>query len=351
MKSITVGVSGINAVDNPGPGVGVARALKEDTDLDVKVVGLAYDAMETGIFMDWLFDKSYVMPYPSGEMEAYIQRLLYIKESFGLDYVSPSLDVELPIYTRFADELAQAGIHCLVPTRTQFKLRGKDRLTAVAERIGIRVPRTEVVTTIDDLYRALDTIGWPAMIKGAFYQACRAHTTQQALACYHNIVAEWGYPVIVQQVVTGDELNVVGVGDGQGGCLGLVGIKKMGTTSLGKIWTGVTIRNQAMLDAARAFIKEYKWRGAFELECMAQGDDIFLIEINPRLPAWSYFAAGLGINLPANMVRQAFGLPVNHNTDYEPGKLYIRYTYEVISDSVPFQHMMTKGEHANDTQL
>jgi len=54
MDTIYVGVSGINAVDNPGPGIGVARSLKEDPELEVKVVGLAYDAMEPGVYMDWV---------------------------------------------------------------------------------------------------------------------------------------------------------------------------------------------------------------------------------------------------------------------------------------------------------
>ncbi|MGK5091422.1 hypothetical protein WDW89_05305 [Deltaproteobacteria bacterium TL4] len=57
MDEIIVGVSGINAVDNPGPGVGVARSLKEDPELNIKIVGLGYDAMEPGYYMDWLMDK------------------------------------------------------------------------------------------------------------------------------------------------------------------------------------------------------------------------------------------------------------------------------------------------------
>ena len=48
-----VAVSGINAVDNPGPGVGIAKSLKEG-DKELRVFGLAYDAMEPGIYMDWL---------------------------------------------------------------------------------------------------------------------------------------------------------------------------------------------------------------------------------------------------------------------------------------------------------
>ena len=77
-----VAVSGINAIDNPGPGVGIAKGLKE-SGLDVSIFGLAYDAMEPGIYMKWLIDRSFIMPYPSAGEEPFIERLLYIKTTYG----------------------------------------------------------------------------------------------------------------------------------------------------------------------------------------------------------------------------------------------------------------------------
>ncbi len=115
MKEITVAISGINDVDNPGPGVGVARSLRKDKDLNLKLVGLAYDAMEPGIYMDWLFDKSYIMPYPTGDFQVFIDRLVYIKENFGLDFVIPTLDSELPLYIKYEDKLREKGIYTFVP--------------------------------------------------------------------------------------------------------------------------------------------------------------------------------------------------------------------------------------------
>ena len=49
---LKIGISGINAVDNPGPGIGVAKSIKEDKELLTKIVGLSYDAMEPGNYMD-----------------------------------------------------------------------------------------------------------------------------------------------------------------------------------------------------------------------------------------------------------------------------------------------------------
>ena len=344
MEEIFVGVSGINAVDNPGPGVGVARSLKDDKALNVKIAGLAYDAMEPGIYIDWLIDRAFITPYPSGSHTEFLQRLYYIKEKFGLDLVIPNLDAELPLYIKYQKELEQNGIKTFLPTSDQFRLRGKDRLHEVASKIGIQFPPSEIVTSYEELSKAVDKLGLPVMVKGAFYKAYRAYTSQEAVAHYNSIVAEWGYPIIVQKVVTGEEMNVVGVGDGEGNSLGMVGIKKMWITSLGKIWTGVTIKNEPMLSAAQKFVEAYRWKGGYELECIVKGDEVYLIEINPRLPAWSYFATGVGINLPANIVRKAFGLPLEVAEDYPAGKLYVRYTYELITDMEPFQQITMKGE-------
>ncbi len=344
MSPVKVAVSGINAVDNPGPGAGVARALKEDRELSAEVIGLAYDAMEPGLYMDWLFDRCFVMPYPSAGGEPMVERLLYIKESCGLDAVIPCLDSELPFYIQYGAELARHGIRTFLPTREQFRLRSKDNLEQVAEDLGIRCPRTEVLTSPSQLAAAVDRIGFPVMVKGPLYKAWRAHTLAEASAYFGQLVAEWGYPVIVQEVVTGEEMNVVGVGDGEGGNLGLVCLKKSWITTLGKMWTGVSVRHEGMLAAAERVTGALGWRGPFELECIAHDDEIYLVEINPRFPAWSYFAAAVGQNLASNLVRRMLELPLLENRAYEAGKLFVRYTYELVTDLQSFQKIVTRGE-------
>lgn len=344
MKDLAIGVSGINAVDNPGPGVGVARSLKEDTSLNARIIGLAYDAMEPGIYMDWVVDRSFIMPYPSGDGGAYFDRLAYIRDQHGLDLLIPNLDAELPLYIKRASEIKDMGIATFLPSMEQFKLRGKDKLAEVASRMDIKLPKTKVCTSLDQLHEAVEELGLPVMVKGSFYKAYAAYTSAQAVGHFHSLVAEWGYPVIVQSIVSGEELNVIGVGDGDGGSLGTVAIKKISVTSLGKIWTGVTIKHRAMLEAANRFIRELKWRGSFELECIVKGDDVYLIEINPRFPAWVYFATGVGVNLPARLVRHALGVDQPPAPEYEAGKLFVRYSYELVTDMVKFQQAVTRGE-------
>ncbi|HEY3322203.1 MAG TPA: ATP-grasp domain-containing protein [Planctomycetota bacterium] len=344
MDKLFIGVSGINAADNPGPGIGVARSLREDKDLNVEIVGLAYDAMEPGIYMDWVVDKSYIMPYPFGGGEAYVNRLLHIKQTHGLDFIFPNLDAELPVFIQYAKVLAQNGIQTFLPSMEQFKLRGKDRLQELAEKIKVRIPRTKVVTSRESLSVAVEELGLPVMVKGIFYKAYRATTMAEVHQHFSEVVSEWGYPVIVQEIISGDELNVVGLGDGEGQTLGMVGMKKIMITSLGKIWTGVTVKHEGMLAAAEAFVREYKWRGPFELECIVKNDDVYLIEINPRFPAWSYFATGVGINLPSRMLRRLLGMKAPDTLHYPAGKLFVRYSFDMVTDMDLFQKAVTRGE-------
>ena len=73
-----------------------------------------------GIYMDWVVDKSYIMPYPSGGGEGYLERLLEIKKSYGLDIVIPNLDAELPFYIKYAAQLREHGIASFLPSENSF---------------------------------------------------------------------------------------------------------------------------------------------------------------------------------------------------------------------------------------
>ena len=301
--------------------------------------------MDPGVYMDWVIDKSFIMPYPSAGGDGYLERLLEIKRTYGLDHVIPNLDAELPLYIKYAARLREHGIGSFLPSDEQFRLRGKDKLVDLGNLIEVRVPKTEVVPSYAMLAPAIEKIGLPVMVKGCFYKAFRAYTIQEATADFNKLVAEWGYPVIVQEVVAGDELNVVGMGDGEGNSLGLVAIRKIWITSLGKIWTGVTIKNERILAAAERFIRVFRWRGPFELECIVSDDQVQLIEINPRFPAWVYVATGVGMNFPSQLLRCSRGLPLAAPREYPVGKLFVRYSYDLVTEMTAFQNIIHRGEN------
>ena len=82
-----------------------------------------------------------------------------------------------------------------------------------------------------------------------------------------------------------------------------------------------------------------------ELEMIKTEDnDYYLIEINPRLPAWVYLAVGAGQNLPEALAKLALGMEVKPFKKYEVGKLFIRYSYDLIVDLSDFEKLTLYSE-------
>lgn len=346
---LTVAVSGINAADNPGPGTGIIRALKESS-LDVRAIGLAYDSMEPGIYMRDLVDKAYMMPYPSGDQNSFMERLRDIHAAERLDVIVSALDAELPLYMEIEPELLSWGIKMLIPTRRTYQMRDKIKLSELAAKIGFNTPRYEMCASYAALLPAVEIIGFPCMIKGPFYEAFKAGSLQEAEGHFWKLATKWGYPIIVQQFISGEEFDVVGCGDGAGRDMGLFAMKKMTITALGKVWNAVSIRNEQLLEIAAAFVKRLSWRGGFELEVLIENktQDIYLLEVNPRFPAWIYMAAACGINLPERMVRLLMRMEYEDHSNYSSGKMMIRYTEEMLKDISEFEQVLCCGELENN---
>jgi len=85
-KKIVIAVTGLNAIDSPGPGIAVIRSIRECHDLDVYIIGLSYDALEPGIYMHDMVDKTYQIPYPSAGTQSLMERLMYIHELEHIDH-------------------------------------------------------------------------------------------------------------------------------------------------------------------------------------------------------------------------------------------------------------------------
>jgi carbamoyl-phosphate synthase large subunit len=343
---VTVAISGMNArADNPGPGVAVARCLREAPEFTGRIIGLGYDALDPGLYLRDYFDAAYLLPYPSAGDEVFLSTLGKIHEAEQLDILLPCLDAELPGIVRLTPQLDDMGIRHLLPTPEQLRLRNKDRLPELARHAGIQCPEIKTITQAGFFYQCQEE-GWryPMVVKGLFYGAHIVHNAEQAADAFRDIAAQWGYPVLVQRLVDGEECNLTAVCDGNGGMFGEVMMKKMAVTDKGKAWSGVSIYDQALHDASTALIQAISWRGPLEVEVMrdAKGE-YHLIEINPRFPAWIYLSVGVGRNLPLMLLRLILGQDITAQPDPVPGVLFIRHAVENIILQSEFEAVIMNG--------
>ena len=117
----------MNAIDSPGPGIAVIRGLKESETYDIRIIGLAYEILEPGIYMDELVDKVYQIPVPSSGFDQMLQRIQYIQEKENIDILIPNFDAELMTFIKLKSVLKKMGIKMLIPTKDQFRRKTKRR--------------------------------------------------------------------------------------------------------------------------------------------------------------------------------------------------------------------------------
>ncbi len=342
---LVIAVTGLNAIDSPGPGVAVIRAIRECPDFEVRIIGLSYESLEPGSYMHDLVDKTYLIPYPSAGTDTLMARLMYIHEKEKLDLVIPNFDAELFNFIKLRDKFLAVGIHSFLPELEQFEARDKIKLYEFGEKHGLLIPADKIIYHSGDIDNSAKEIGFPMVIKGKFYDAIIANTIEQAHKAFYKIQAKWGLPIIIQQFINGTEINVAALGDGEGNAISIIPMRKLYITDKGKAWSGITIEDSSYVELARKFVEATKWRGGCELEIM-QSDDgkPYIMEVNPRFPAWIYLTAAAGQNQPASLVKMAMGQKVQPFTEYKVGTLFIRYAWDLITNISEFQRISGTGE-------
>ena len=351
MPRITVGVTGIHFRENPQPGPGVIRSLRAVLGNSVRIVGLAYDALDSSLYAPNLLDDAFLLPYPSAGPAAYLQRILEIHARVPLGAIIPCLDVELPVIQEIEAELSHVGIRHFIPRTEQLVRRAKDRLAELGNCVGIATPETHKLVDESLLASMGDRLSYPYVLKGPYCDAEVVRGPGEAYSLFYRLANRWGLPLLAQRYIEGEEYDVVCLGDGCGNMPGAVAMRKTMLTRLGKAWGAVTIHDPDMTDAARRVVSALRWRGGCEVELLREkGGKIHLIEVNPRFPAWVYLATAAGANLPYGLLQLALQGVVGVIDDYRAGVFYVRHAAETTGTLDEIDTLVTQGSRSSYPQ-
>lgn len=345
MQKLVVAVTALNAIDSPGPGIAVIRAIRECEGFDVRIIGLAYESLEPGIYMHDVVDKTYQIPYPSAGTDALFARLLHINNIEHINVLIPNFDAELFNFIRIGENLRKIGISTFLPTQEEFEARDKVNLSKFGKKHNFNIPPDRVIFHIGETAKIAEKFSFPLVVKGKYYDAIISNTLEEAEKAFYKLQAKWGLPIIIQKFIPGTEFNIALLGDGKGNAISIIPMRKLYITDKGKAWAGITIENPVLIEIAERFVKATKWQGGCELEIMMSTDgNPYIMEVNPRFPAWIYLTAVAGQNQPASLVKLALGQKVAPFRKYEVGKVFVRYSWDLIIDISEFQEISGTGE-------
>lgn len=352
-KPLVVAVTGLHRGENPQPGPAVAASLRRRFP-DLRIVGLSYDPLESGQYAAGLdrTDAAYLVPYPRAGHRELLTRLEAIAAKDPFDIVIPCLDSEIANYLALQPALARRGIASVLPDARALQRRGKENLAALCRAIGVPTPATRASSSLDELLVFAGTVGYPAYVKGRFYEARLVHSPLELRIAFDELMQAWGGPVLVQETVVGEEYDVVGLGDGKGGIAGSCSIRKMLRTKTGKGFGGIVVADPALDRLAQKVIRALRWNGPFELEFIKSPRQPHrLFEMNPRFPAWVDFPSQLGCNLPARLVERLLDAKPMPLAACAVGQMYVRHCIDVVGNIADLAQMASLGERSGPQPL
>lgn len=297
-------VSGLYCGTNPQPGVGISRSMRQAYP-GATIVGVEYSTRSSGIH--WSdFDELWLQrPWDELNLEAYGEAVKALLDS-GAFWISGS-DLES---MWLADVLPEGHPNLLTPPAGSLKKITKPAVPA-HEGLPLRIP-TFISTDLSDwdLHAFCRQHDWRVWLKGPYYDAARVRSWDVFEAARAALSRVWATQrLFLQAHVTGYEESIM-LSAYKGELLGCVRMRKRELTEEGKTWAGDVVEAPEEFAAPlRKIIRELNWTGGAELEMVRDTEgQPWLLEWNPRFPAWVHGATISGYNLPGLLVEAASGV-------------------------------------------
>jgi carbamoyl-phosphate synthase large subunit len=338
-KSVRVAVTGFGGLDNPEPGIGVARALRRGWRGGLDIEALVYDPWATGGWAPAVADRLHtITPLAHGD-HAVLHRLVAVHRAYRLDAFIPCLDLEISVMSRLERRLSRAGIRTLLPESEDIAAVSKVNLSAFCYASDVATPRTIHVREIADVALHVERFGYPLWVKGTVAGAKKVDNRDKAVHEAVVLNAKWGGGVLLQELVEGDEYVVAMVARANGSCLAMVPMRKLGRNERGKGVIGAVIEDPELKRVSLRLLEKLHWRGPLELEFVRSTSSgrFFLIEINCRFPSWILLSDFAGCNLPVALLKEILAPSSRNPRLPRAGAAYARDVHEF---AVPVEGLM-----------
>ena len=323
-------VSGLYCGGNPQPGVGIIRSLREGYPF-AKLVGVEYSNRVSGIHWPDIDELSIQRPWDELDLEAYGKTITLALDEGAL-WISGS-DLEA---MWLAGVFPDGHPNLLAPPGGALNRIAKPAVEALAP-LPVKVPPF-VTTELPDweLHRFCREHDWRLWLKGPYYDASRTPSWDSFVAVRNALSKVWSTDKLFLQAHVGGYEESVMLAAYEGELLGCVSMRKRDITPEGKTWAGdIETVDPAFEAELRKIIRELNWSGGGEIEMVRDvAGQLWLLEMNPRFPAWVHGATIAGHNLPAMLVQAATSMNARKATRH--AAQFTRVVLEVpVRDEYP----------------
>ena len=332
-------ISGFEGVDETGPGLSVARSLKEAYGRSVHCIAVVGDPIVPAAWMDDAIDQVMVAPDWQADPAAAFRRWLPAGYPDAETFAVPGSTTDALALVRNRRELAQCGVRFYLPCEEAVcLLDDPDALRRRLAKVDISMPDKVVAASKEEVERYAPILSYPQMVELSGRNRMM-NSQAELLSVLGQTRVGPKETIRLSPFVEADCYRAAGVASN--GMFGpLAAVRVTNVTKQGGIAAVSVVVDNEVLTLARRAARELNWTGPLEFEFgvkRSPGDTVrypVLSAVHCRLPSWSASAAWAGLNLPA--LYEEFARGIDSDGGYgnaRPGTIALRTTREANVDS------------------
>ena len=257
------------------------------------------------------------VPDPSLDPDGFVGALVRAASEIRPATILPGGESSLLALAGREDEFPADVVVGTFPPELVRRATDKQALAEVAEAAGLATPPTEIVSAEDLLDRA-EKLAYPLVLKAARslvsdpngslrrVESCRVDSSDDLVEAMDRLQSS---PLLVQQYVPGVLRTVCGVAwRGRLVCSLLQENTRLWPPGFGVASLAISLpRDPELEQATTRIVQALELSGVFQVEFLVDGEERYLIDINPRIYSSMGAAIAAGLNLPAIWVELLLG--------------------------------------------
>jgi len=314
-------------------GLGVIRALGT---MGVPIIVVHYDDRDMGYVSKYVTEHI-LAPHPEHSEEAFLDLLVELGNRLKGGVLIPTSDATLATVSRHKDELSQYYIVACTdwPITEQFLI--KKHTYALAEAVGVPVPKTTVPQSVEEVEELGRSIEYPCLVKPTqshrYYARFKTKMVEvkdlDHLRSTYLEAAEAGMEVMVQEFIPGKDADGVNYNsyfwDGQPVVEFTAAKVRNAPPIFGSPCVAMSQHVPEVIDQGRKLLQAMGYYGysCTEFKKDARDGAYRLMEVNGRHNLSTLLAVRCGINFPWLQYRHLVCGEMPTPTDYRVGVYWI----------------------------
>ncbi|HLH30150.1 MAG TPA: ATP-grasp domain-containing protein, partial [Terriglobia bacterium] len=268
--------------------------------------------------------KHHIVPLTTDKY--YIPIIESICDAEDVNLVVPTIDDELPIFGRSLHRFEQVGIEVAVSSeRTSNICNDKYETYLFCEQNGIPAPKTRMASEVN-----FATLEYPVYVKPRFGRgSVNVYLVQNETQL--RLFLDYVPGAIVQDQLVGTEFTVDVLADFNGRVLSVVPRERL-VIRAGVSDKGVTRKNPAVMAFAKNVAERLQIVGPANIQCKWDGQNINLIEVNPRFSGGIPLTIAAGADFTSWLVQLRAGVDVcAHIGEFQDGLAMMSFEESIFA--------------------